>query len=97
MEIILFFIFSENLKYYLVLLNSMENISLKLERNFLNAIIKVMKKHNYVTKTEFVREAVRDKIRMLEEREIVEDKNVFNQILESEKNIKKGRIKEFKY
>ena len=75
----------------------MENISLKLERNFLNAIIRVMKKHNYVTKTEFVREAVRDKIRMLEEREIVGDKNVFNQILESEKNIKKGRIKEFKY
>ncbi len=72
-------------------------MSLKLERNFLNAIVKVMKKHNYVTKTEFVREAVRDKIRMLEEREIVEDKNVFNQILKSEKNIKKGRIKEFKY
>ena len=75
----------------------MENISLKLERNFLNAIMKVMKKHNYMTKTEFIREAVRDKIRKLEEKEIVEDKNVFNQILESEKNIKKGRIKEFKY
>ena len=75
----------------------MENISLKLESNFLNAIIKVMKKHNYMTKTEFIREAVRDKIRKLEEKEIVEDKNVFNQILESEKNIKKGKIKEFKY
>ena len=74
----------------------MENISLKLERNFLNAIMKVMKKHNYVTKTEFIREAVRDKIRMLEEKEIIEDKDVFNQILESEENIKKGKIKEFK-
>ena len=75
----------------------MENISLKLERNFLNVILKVMKKHNYMTKTEFIREAVRDKIRMLEEKEIVEDKSVFNQILESERNIKKGKIKELKY
>jgi len=75
----------------------MENISLKLERNFLQAIEKVMKKHNYMTKTEFVREAIRDKIRKLEEREIVKDKDTFNQILESEKNIKKGKIKEFKY
>lgn len=91
-----FFIFLGNFKYYLVLHSSMENISLKLERNFLNAIMKVMKKHNYVTKTEFIREAVRDKIRMLEEKEIIEDKDVFNQILESEKNIKKGKIKEFK-
>ena len=43
----------------------MENISLKLERNFLNAIIKIMKKHNYMTKTEFIREAVRDKIKLI--------------------------------
>jgi len=56
-----------------------------------------MKKHNYATKTEFIREAVRDKIRQLEEKEIIEDKGVFNQILESEKNIKKRKIKEFKY
>ena len=75
----------------------MENISLKLESNFLNAIQKVMKKHNYMTKTEFVREAIRDKIRKLDEKEIIEDKEMFNQIVESEKNIKKGKIKEFKY
>ena len=75
----------------------MENVSLKLERNFLIAIEKIMKKHNYMTKTEFIRESIRDKIRKLEEQEIIEDKDVFNQILESEKNIKKGKIKEFKY
>ena len=56
-----------------------------------------MEKHNYMTKTEFIREAVRDKIRRLEEKEIVMDKKVFNQIIESEKNIKKGKIKELKY
>jgi metal-responsive CopG/Arc/MetJ family transcriptional regulator len=75
----------------------MKNISLKLEGNFLEAIRKVMKKHNYMTQTEFIREALRDKIKVLEEREIVEDKKVFNQILESEKNLKKGRIRELKY
>jgi len=75
----------------------MENVSLKMESNFLNAIEKVMEKHNYITKTEFIREAIRDKIRRLEEKEIIMDKKVFNQIIESEKNIKKGKIKEFKY
>lgn len=75
----------------------MESVSLKLEENFLRAINAVMKKHNYMTKTEFIREAIRDKIRRLEEREILEDKNLFSQILASEKNIKKGKIKELKY
>jgi len=75
----------------------MENISLKLEENFLKAIEAIMKKHNYMTKTEFVREAIRDKIRKLEEREILEDRDLFNQILTSEKNIKKKKIKELKY
>jgi len=75
----------------------MESISLKMEKNFLEAIEKVMKRHNYVTKTEFIRESIRDKIRRLEEKEIVEDKDMMSQIIESEKNIKKGKIREFKY
>lgn len=37
------------------------------------------------------------KIGKFEEKEIVENWEVFNQIVESEKNIKKGKIKEFKY
>ena len=68
-----------------------------MEKNFLEAIEKVMKRHNYVTKTEFIRESIRDKIRRLEEKEIVEDKDMMSQIIESEKNIKKGKIREFKY
>ena len=75
----------------------MENVSLKLEKNFLGAIEKVMKKHNYMTKTEFIRESIRDKIRRLEEREIIEDNDLYGQIITSEKNIKKGKTKEFKY
>ncbi|MDP4039298.1 MAG: ribbon-helix-helix domain-containing protein [Candidatus Pacearchaeota archaeon] len=75
----------------------MENVSLKLEKNFLHAIEKIMKKHNYMTKTEFIRESIRDKIRKLEEKEIIEDKDVMSQIIMSEKNIKKSKIKELKY
>jgi metal-responsive CopG/Arc/MetJ family transcriptional regulator len=75
----------------------MENVSLKLEENFMKAIESIMKKHNYMTKTEFIRESIRDKMRRLEEKEILEDKDMMNQIIASEKNIKKGKIKEFKY
>ena len=75
----------------------MENVSLKLEENFLKAIEKIMKKHNYMTKTEFIRESIRDKIKKLEEKEIISDRDMFGQIVASEKNIKKGKIKELKY
>ena len=75
----------------------MENISLKIEKNFLQAIEKIMKKHNYMTKTEFIRESIRDKIRRLEEKEILEDKDMMSQIIASERNIEKGKIKQFKY
>lgn len=75
----------------------MENISLKIEENFLKAINAVMKKHNYMTKTEFIRESIRNQIRRLEEKEILEDKEIMSQIKLSEKNIKKGKIREFKY
>ena len=46
----------------------MENISLKLEKEFRKAIEEIMKKHNYMTKTEFIREAIREKIKKLEEK-----------------------------
>ncbi len=75
----------------------MENVSLKLEENFLKAIEAIMRKNNYMTKTEFIREAIRDKMRRLEEKEIIENKDLFSQILASEKNIKRKKIKELKY
>jgi metal-responsive CopG/Arc/MetJ family transcriptional regulator len=74
-----------------------ENISFKLESNFLSAISKVMKRHNYMTKTEFIREAIRDKIRDLEEKEILADKDLMSQIKRSERNIRKGKTREFVY
>lgn len=47
----------------------MENISLKLEKEFRKAMEDIMKKHNYMTKTEFIREAIRDKMKSLGEKE----------------------------
>ena len=49
----------------------MESISLKLEGEFLKDIQSIMKKHRYSTKTEFIREAIRDKIKDLEKEELI--------------------------
>lgn len=49
----------------------MESISLKLENAFLKDIENIMKKHRYSTKTEFIREAIRDKIKDLEKEELI--------------------------
>jgi len=49
----------------------MEAVSLKLENEFLHDIEKTMKKHRYTTKTEFIREAIRDKIKDLEKEELL--------------------------
>ena len=63
---------TESFKYYLVLLSyTMEAVSLKLENEFLHDIEKTMKKHRYTTKTEFIREAIRDKIKDLEKEELL--------------------------
>ncbi len=75
----------------------METVSLKMERNFLLAIERVMSRHNYMTKTEFIRESIRDKIRKLEEKEIIGDKDLMGQITASERNIKKKSIKKLDY
>ena len=47
----------------------MQAISVKFERKFLNDMEAIMKKHRYSTKTEFIREAVRDKIIDIEKEE----------------------------
>lgn len=54
-------------KYNLVLSSiTMETICIKLEGDFMRHVEQVMKEHNYSTKTEFVRESMRDKIKDLE-------------------------------
>ncbi|MAG02038.1 hypothetical protein CMI42_01765 [Candidatus Pacearchaeota archaeon] len=44
----------------------MEPITVKFEPNFLQDIENVMKRHRYGTKSEFIREAIREKVRDLE-------------------------------
>lgn len=53
----------------------MESISLKLEGNFLRDIERIMRKHRYSTKTEFIREAIRDKINGIEKQETLKKIN----------------------
>ena len=48
----------------------MENVSIKLDGEFLNNIERFMKKYNYMTKAEFIRQAIRDKIQQMEKEEI---------------------------
>ena len=56
----------------------MEAVSLKLEDKFLRDIVNTMKKHRYTTKTEFIREAIRDKIRDLEKEDLLlQAKNLY--------------------
>ena len=47
----------------------MENVSIKLDEEFLKNMESFMRKHNYMTKTEFIRQAIRDKIQELEKEE----------------------------
>jgi len=47
----------------------MEAISLKLEDSFAEAIQKSMRQHNYTTKSEFIREAIRHHMRDLQKEE----------------------------
>jgi len=51
----------------------METVSVKFEDNFLVDIEKIMKKHRYSTRTEFIREAIRDKIIDLEKEELLKN------------------------
>jgi Arc/MetJ-type ribon-helix-helix transcriptional regulator len=44
----------------------METISIRFEDDFLRDLKKAMKSHRYVTKAEFIREAIRDKMIDLE-------------------------------
>lgn len=45
---------------------TMETISVRFEEDFVQDIEEVMKQNRYATKTEFIREAIRDKMNQLE-------------------------------
>ena len=47
----------------------METISVRFEEDFVQEMEKVMKQNRYFTKTEFIREAIRDKVKDLEKQQ----------------------------
>ncbi len=49
----------------------METVSIKLEDNFAKDLDKTIKKNHYTTKTEFIREAIRDKMKNIEKEEML--------------------------
>tara|TARA_Y100000034_G_C6546749_1_gene236070 strand:- start:174 stop:434 length:261 start_codon:yes stop_codon:yes gene_type:complete len=49
----------------------MEPVTIKFEDNFLRDIEKIMIKHRYATKSEFIREAIREKVKDLEKEEVL--------------------------
>ena len=51
----------------------MQTISLKLDKNMLRNIDKNMKGHNYSTRTEFIRDAIRDKLKDLNKDELIKE------------------------
>lgn len=50
----------------------MEPVTVKFEADFIREIEKLMKKHRYATKAEFIREAIREKIKQLEKEELLQ-------------------------
>ncbi len=53
----------------------MEHISIKLEDGFLQDMERIIKKSRYSTKSEFIREAIRDKIDEIEKKVMLEHIN----------------------
>lgn len=70
----LIFIFhqkNQSFKYYNVLRGIMEAVCVKLDESVLKIMNNFLKEHNFSTKTDFIREAIRDKIRALEKENAV--------------------------
>ena len=59
--------FRKLFKNYFVLLCSMQNMSIKLDDAFARRLERGMREFNYSTKTEFIRESIRDKLKTLSE------------------------------
>lgn len=48
----------------------METISIRLDEGMINELEKIMKRHHFATLTEFVREAIRNRMKELEREEL---------------------------
>ena len=74
----------------------METVCLKMEESLLNEIDSRMKKHNYSTRTEFIREAIRSKLTTLEKEEAIKKLATFKGSLHSDKTDEEIRLEAHK-
>ena len=49
----------------------MEIVTIKIDENLLNEIDTKLSKHNYSTRTEFIREAIRDKLKAIKNEDLI--------------------------
>src|SRR3989338_6411121 len=77
-------------KKHFVLHNAMEHVSIQLDTAIARQIEKDMKEFNYSTKTEFIRDSIRDKLKVLSEQR---DKKNAWQALVAARGIFKGQGK----
>jgi len=70
----------------------MEAVCLKMEESLLKEIDSKMKKCNYSTRTEFIREAIRSKLSDLEKEEAIKKLAAFKGSLHSDKTDEEIRI-----
>ena len=77
----------------------MEVISLKLDENMLNNIDKSLQKHNYSTRTEFVRDAIREKLENMTREELIQEflktKGKFKHMNTSDEDLERIRQKSY--
>lgn len=71
----------------------MQTISLKIADNILMRIDDTMKKHNYTTRTEFIRDAIRDKLDQLESQKFeAEVRNYLNTSAKNEQVVPQAQV-----
>ena len=63
--------------YYIVLHCKMETICIRLDKKTVKHMESIMAKNNFSTKTDFVREAIRDKVKKLDENEAMRNLNKY--------------------
>ena len=69
----------------------MEAISLKLDKNMLNNIDNNLEKNNFSTRTEFIRDSIRDKLESLKRDKLIEEFMKFRGKANKKTTYKKNR------
>ena len=80
-----------------ILSNTMETISLKMEKNLLKEIDTKLKENLYSTRTEFIRDAIRTKLTNLEKQQLIKKLEAFKGSLKPKTNKSEEEIGEIAF